>query len=66
MNKPSSTIQAAGIYGAIATVLLILLAVLAPEYYGRLPPGASESLVLAASTIGGYFKKENVLDVKQS
>lgn len=61
MNKPSSTIQAAGIYGAIATILLIALAVFSPEYYDRIPPGGGESLVLAAATIGGYFKKENVL-----
>lgn len=61
MQKPSSTIQAAGVYGAGVTTALILLAVVAPEYYARLPPGASEGLVLAASTIGGYFQKENVL-----
>ena len=61
MNKPSSTIQATGVYGAIATILLIALAVVYPELYDRIPPGGGESLVLAAATIGGYFKKENVL-----
>ena len=61
MNAPSSTIKAAGGYGAAVAIGMICLAVFAPEYYGRMPPGASESLVLAASTIGGYFKKEKVL-----
>ncbi|MHA2047656.1 MAG: hypothetical protein ACW99G_22980 [Candidatus Thorarchaeota archaeon] len=61
MNTPSSTIQAAGIYGAITTVALIVLAVISPELYGRIPPGGTEGLVLASSTIGGYFKKEKVL-----
>lgn len=61
MNKPSSTIKASGGVGALVAIGFILLAVLAPEYYDRLPPGASESLIVALSTLAGYFKKEKVL-----
>ena len=61
MNKPSSTIQAAGAYGFIAATLLMLVAVFFPEYYARIPPGYQLYLVVGISTIGGYFKKENVL-----
>ena len=64
MNKPSSTIQAAGVSGAIVAICFILLAVFFPEYYDRLPPGAGEIITASIATIVGYFKKENVLDVK--
>ncbi|NIM22354.1 MAG: hypothetical protein GTN64_08070, partial [Candidatus Latescibacteria bacterium] len=56
--------QAAGLTGSIVAVGFILLAVFAPEYYDRLPPGSSEIIVAAAGTIVGYFKKEKVLNVK--
>lgn len=61
MNKPSSTIQAAGLSGSIVALFFIALAVFAPEYYDRLPPGSSEIIVAAVATIAGYFKKETVL-----
>jgi len=61
MNMPSSTIQAAGVYGAVGVIAMIALAVFAPEYYERIPPGGSEAIVVSLSTIGGYFKKETVL-----
>ena len=64
MNKPSSTITAAGLVGAATAVGFILIAVFAPTYYDRFPPGSSEIIVASAMTIAGYFKKENVLNVK--
>lgn len=64
MNKPSSTIQAAGLTGAVVAIGFIALAVFAPEHYDRLPPGAGEIVTASVATIAGYFKKEKVLDVK--
>jgi hypothetical protein len=61
MNKPSSTITAAGVAGALVAIGFILLAVFAPTYYDRLPPGAGEIIVASSATIVGYFKKETVL-----
>ena len=61
MNKPSSTIQAAGIWGGLAALSLSVVAVFFPEYYARIPPGTEGYLVMVVSSIGGYFKKENVL-----
>lgn len=60
MNKPSSTIQAAGIWGGIAALSLSAIAVFFPEHYGRIPPGTEGYLVMVVSTAAGYFKKENV------
>lgn len=61
MNAPSSTIKAAGGVGAVVALAFIALAVLSPESYKALPPGASETVIVALSTIAGYFKKENVI-----
>lgn len=65
MNAPSSTIKSAGGYGAFVAGALILLAVFAPEYYDRLPPGAGETLVVIVGTIMGYRQKENVLKIEK-
>lgn len=61
MNAPSSTIKAAGAASAVVAIAFVLLAVFAPEYYDRLPPGAGEIIVGSIGTIVGYFKKETVL-----
>lgn len=61
ISPPSSTIQASGLAGAVVAVGFIALAVISPETYKALPPGASETLVIAIGTIVGYFKKETVL-----
>jgi len=61
MNKPSSTIKAAGGVGAVVALAFIGLAVVSPETYKAMPPGASETVIVALSTLGGYFKKEKVI-----
>jgi len=61
MNAPSSTIKAAGGVGAVVALSFIALAVISPDSYNALPPGASETVIVALSTIAGYFKKEKVL-----
>jgi hypothetical protein len=61
MNKPSSTITAAGLSGALVAIGFIVLAMVKPDAYAALPPGASETLVIAIGTVVGYFKKETVL-----
>ena len=64
MNKPSSTIQAAAISGGIASLLFGLFAVFLPEYYVRVPPGMEAGTAVLIGIAVGYFKKENVLNVK--
>lgn len=63
MNRPSSTITAAGISGTITGLLLIALAATSPELYERIQlyPGAEAHLTAAVMIVVGYFKKENVL-----
>jgi hypothetical protein len=66
MKQPSSTISAAAIYGAIAALLFGVLAVFAPEYYERVPPGMEAGSAVLIGVIAGYFKRENVLPVKRA
>ncbi len=63
MNRPSSTITAAGISGTITGLMLIALAAASPELYLRIQlyPGAEAHLTAAVMIVVGYFKKENVL-----
>jgi len=70
MNKPSSTISAAGIAGVISGMLFMFTAMFMPELYGRLSlyPGAeaqvANAITLLVMFVAGYMKKENVLPLK--
>lgn len=66
MNRPSSTITAAGVSGTLVGLSLIVLAAVSPEMYQRvqLYPGAEAHLTAAVMIAAGYFKKENVLPLR--
>ena len=61
MNKPSSTIQAAGIAGFIGATILLVVKIFWPNTYLLIPPEYQGYLVAAIAAGIGYAKKENVL-----
>lgn len=61
MNKPSSTITAAALGGALAAVAFGGLSIFGPEFYVRVPPGMEAGVAVLIGTLAGYFKKETVL-----
>lgn len=61
MNKPSSTIKAAGSWGFLAALAIGVIAIIWPEVAERIPPGFEAALAVGIGTIMGYFQKENVL-----
>jgi hypothetical protein len=64
MNKPSSTITAAAISGAIASVLFGGFAIFDPIHYALVPPGLEAGSAVLIATVMGYYKKETVLNVR--
>ena len=64
MNKPSSTIQAAGSWGFIAAIGMGIFAIFWPDLYARVPPGFEAGLAVLVGTVMGYFQKENVLPLR--
>lgn len=64
MNRPSSTITAAGIAGFFASSLLLLVKIQWPDIYSQIPPEYQGYLVTGIAGLLGYFKKENVLPLK--
>ena len=61
MNKPSSTITAAGSWGFLAVIAMGVIAIVWPDVYARVPPGFEGALAVGIGTIAGYLKKETVL-----
>ncbi len=59
MNKPSTTISTTAIYGAMAALLFGVLAMFAPEYSDRVPPGMEAGTAILIGVIAGYLAKEN-------
>ncbi len=58
MNSPSTTVSTTAIYGAIAALVFGVLAIFAPEYYDRVPPGMEAGTAVLIGVIAGYLKKE--------
>ncbi len=61
MNRPSTTITAAGIGGAIATIAMGLLGAFFPDVAARLPAGFEAGIATLAGFIVGYKVRETVL-----
>lgn len=64
MNRPSSTITAAGIAGFVAATLLLIIKIKWPEIHEQIPADYRGHLVIGIAVLVGYFKKENVLPLK--
>lgn len=64
LTKPSSTIQAAGIAGFLASTFLLTIKIMWPDIYVQIPAEYQGYLVTFIIIMIGYFKKENVLPVK--
>lgn len=63
MNKPSSTITAAGIAAFLSATALLIVKLAWPAIYVQIPPEYHGYLVGVIAIVIGYLKKENVLNV---
>lgn len=61
MNRPSSTITAAGGWGFLAALVMGAVAIVWPDIYERVPPGFEAALAVGIGVVAGYCKKETVL-----
>jgi hypothetical protein len=61
VNKPSSTITAAGVAGFAASTLLLIVKIVWPDIYVQIPDDYKGYLITTFVVIIGYYKKENVL-----
>lgn len=64
-NQPSSTITATAIAGFLAATMLLVVKIVWPDIYAQIPDTYRAHLVVAFSVVIGYFKKENVLPLKE-
>lgn len=61
MNRPSTTITAAGIGGAIASILMGLLGAFFPDIADKLPAGFEASVATVVAFGAGFLVRERVL-----
>lgn len=59
-KKPTTKIQAAALGGAVASLLMMAMAIWAPEAYSRVPPGAEGGIATIAAFLLGYVVRERV------
>lgn len=59
-KQPTTKIKAAALGGAIASVVMGIVAVTLPDFYARVPPGFEGGLATLAALALGYFVRERV------
>jgi MFS superfamily sulfate permease-like transporter len=64
LRQPSSTITATAVAGFIAATMLLIVKIMWPDIYAQIPETYRSHLVVAIAVVIGYFKRENVLPLK--